>query len=109
MNGAPSLSGVYAYPQLAQWQSIDGGKQQDVYNRYAHAEFVIDRRANSDSTKLNLAGPDHFQVITTPCSSYLQKEDVHFLLTTEQINSSCTQLLKKTTYPARTFYIYHIN
>jgi hypothetical protein len=108
MNGAPSLSGVYSYPQLNLWHSIDRGKQGAIYNRYAHAEFVINRSGENE-TSLKLVGPDHFQVRTNACSGFLRENNVHFLLTTQAVSAPCTNLIQTIPYPATKFYIYHIN
>jgi hypothetical protein len=111
MNGAPSLSGTYAYPQLKEWSAIDHGTQEYIYNRYAHVEFVVDRRSSNDSTRLELVGQDHIKVITTTCSTFLKNNDVHYLLTESKLGAGagCAKLLSAVNYPAQSFYIYRLN
>ncbi len=105
LNGAKSLSGVYAYPQLQLWRDIQG--QVDTYNRYAHVQVQIDRDPNQTvATHLQLITGDHFVVVTEPCSDFLQRRHVGFILTKSPIDDPCVQLVQAVSYPAKTFYIY---
>jgi hypothetical protein len=109
-NDAPSLSGVYAYPQLSLWKSADNGGQQDIYNRYAHVNFAFDRDpATQVKTELALIGGDHFNVNTEACSAYMRQLHVKYILTTVAIDGSCLQLVKSIPYPTQTFVIYKVN
>jgi hypothetical protein len=111
MNGAHSLSGVYSYPQLAEWRSIDGAKNQDIYNRYANVEFVIDRASKDNNVSINLAGPDHIRIKATPCSSFLKAHNVHYLIAESKLSSkhNCSKLVSTVVYPQQTFYIYLVD
>ncbi|MET7666683.1 hypothetical protein ABZS39_00905, partial [Micromonospora luteifusca] len=82
MSGARSLSGVYAYPQLDLWRTADEqGQQDEVYNRYAHVWFVFDRDpASTSATTFALPTPDHFEVSTEPCGSFLRQHEVRYLV-----------------------------
>lgn len=112
MNGARSLSGVYFYPQLNIWQTADPLAPESLYNRYAHTVFEFDRDPTTTvPTRLHLNGEDSFGIITEPCSDFLQKQHVRYLLTAAQLNpaDSCARLVKQINYPAVSFYIYKLN
>ncbi len=109
MNGEHSLSGVYAYPQTDIWKSVNMANDRDKYNRYAHTDFAFDRDMSINSpTKLNLQAPDHFNVTTEPCSSFLRINNVGFIMTGTPLasNEKCIKLLDIVRYPALTEYIY---
>ncbi|MFF4881157.1 hypothetical protein [Micromonospora sp. NPDC000668] len=108
MNGAPSLSGVYAYPQSQLWRTADEQGQQDfVYNRYAHVWFTFDRNpAVMSTTTFTLTGADHFRVNTEPCGPFLRQHRVKYLVTGTEINESCLKLRDTIRYPEATFLIY---
>ena len=115
LNGVPSLSGVYAYPQLGLWKSIDNGKNSDDYNRYAHVTFDFDRDpAKVNPTSILLLGADNFRVETEPCSDFLKQQGVSWIVTKEPLvpettgANSCAHLAQEVDYPNRVFYIYHI-
>jgi hypothetical protein len=107
--GVPSISGVYQYPQKSIWKNVSPYKP-FIYNRYAHVVFVIDHQADGNlPTHLVLEQNDVFVVATEPCSSFLQKNDVRFILAQAPIDNSCVNLVTTVTYPNQTFFIYHIN
>jgi hypothetical protein len=111
INGSPSLTGTYAYPQISLWHPIDSGRQQDIYNRYAHVTFNLDRNPNKQvPTQFDYAVTDHFSVLTEPCSVFLRQEGVGLLLTEVPLSKSdeCLKLIDKVIYPAKAFYIYKI-
>ncbi len=108
MNGAKSLTGVYSYPQLDIWD--DSGAEKDIYNRYAHTNAVLNRDVNETiPTRLELVGGDHFGLFDEPCSAFLRRHDVRYILAEAKIDDSCAQLVKSVTYPVGTYYIYRIN
>jgi hypothetical protein len=110
MNGAPSLTGVYVYPQLSLWSTIDNGKNESVYNRYAHTNVTLNRSlTNTVATSIALSGADHFGVTTDPCGSFLRQDKVKFILTDVPLPQSCVQLIKTVPYPEETFLIYELN
>ena len=83
LNGVGSISGVFAYPQPKLWQDIDPKNDENIYNRYAHVIFTLDRNPSVDQpTKLTLMQTDYFQVNTEPCSDFLKEKGVHYVLTT---------------------------
>lgn len=111
LNGAPSLSGVYTYPQLELWQPVDSQTDQSIYNRYAHVTFVLDRDSNlQNPDRLQLVGGDHFDVYVEPCSDYLKKSDVQFLITEAplSVQDTCATAIEKLSFPARTIFIYEL-
>ena len=110
LNGARSLSGVFAYPQLDLWQNT--GVDKAIYNRYAHTNFVFDRDVTSNTkTTLKLQAGDNFGIFSEPCSDFLNKSDVDFILTrvTFDKDEKCIHLLETVRYPDKTFYIYKRN
>jgi hypothetical protein len=110
MNGARSISGTYSYPQLELWRSIDHGTKEYIYNRYEHAEFVIDRSDTTDSTSISLAGGDHIQILTTPCSTYLKNAGIKYILAEGQLktNAACAEHISTISYPGQNFYLYRL-
>ncbi|MGW4466775.1 DUF7657 domain-containing protein [Micromonospora sp. NPDC004704] len=110
MNGARSMTGVYAYPQLDLWKTADEtGQQEHVYNRYAHVWFNFDRDpAVTSPTTLNLPTPDHFEVNTEPCGAFLQQHQVRYIVTGTPLDGSCLELRETVPYPTATFLIYRI-
>lgn len=109
MNGARSLTGVYSYPQLDLWREADAKAEEKTYNRYAHTNFTFDRDPSKIvPTKIALTGGDSFTIITEPCSDFLKKQDVRYLLTGSEVDLSngCVEKLRTIRYPAQTIYIY---
>jgi hypothetical protein len=109
INGARSLNGVYAYPQLDLWKSLP--VEEDIYNRYAHTNFVFDRDTSTNTpTTLKLIGGDNFGIYTEPCGDFLREKDVKFILTAVMfdVSESCLALEEKVPYPTLTFYIYQL-
>lgn len=106
INGEPSLSGVYNYPQLKLWEDIPGVPR-DSYNRYAHVGFQITDDPAAP-TALSLITPDSFVVKTNSCSDYLRKHNVGFIVTASILNGPCTSLEKTVSYPRTTLYIYRL-
>lgn len=108
MNGARSLTGVYAYPQLDMWQ--DSNNDSSLYNRYAHVYASIDRNKEKNITSsLSLSAPDTISINTEPCSSFLKEKGVKFILAESPITDSCVSLQQTVSYPLKTFYIYRID
>jgi hypothetical protein len=107
LNGAQSLTGVYAYPQKDLWKNVDPLADQAIYNRYAHTNFTFDRDTSvTIPTKLELVTLDHFGVTTEPCSQLMKSQRVRYIVTTVSIPDSCLSLVSKVAYPAATFYIF---
>jgi hypothetical protein len=106
MNGLPSISGVYLYPQLDLWEPVMS--DEDIYNRYAHTNFVFDRDINKDTgIKLQLVGEDNFGIFSEPCNDFLKTNNVGFILTRVEFKEEvCLDLIKTINYPEKIFYIY---
>lgn len=112
VNGARSLSGVYAYPQVDLWKDISPTDDEHIYNRYAHVIFTLDRDATvNQPTQLKLVQEDYFQVNTEPCGDYLREHDVRFILTTVPLDGAehCATAAYDISYPPRSFIIYRLN
>ena len=108
MNGAPSLSGVYYYPQKALWDMLPPKKPQ-IYNRYAHVVFDINHGTRTEyRTELKHLQQDVFVVRTEPCSSFLKNHDVKFILAQSPISNECLSLVQQVNYPNQAFFIYQI-
>ena len=111
MNGAHSLSGVYSYPQLALWHDADPTAQDKVYNRYSHTIFAFDRDSTKTTpTKVSLTGEDSLRISTEPCSDFLQKHHVRYLIASARLNPAdrCATLIEEVVYPLQTLYIYRL-
>jgi hypothetical protein len=107
MEGSQSLTGVYGYPQLGLWQNT--GARQYIYNRYAHVYLNVDRDTNHrQPTSLLLGGEDHFAIITEPCSLFLERQRVEYILTDGLIPDNCVQLEKTIQYPTHPYFIYKL-
>ncbi len=111
MNGADSLSGVYAYPQLDLWKQIDQGKQSRIYNRFAHVNFDFDRQPAIHQTSLKAVGSDSFNVIVEPCGTFLRNNNVRFLITEVKLENyeRCAKVIKTINYPEKAVFIYRID
>ncbi|HMH70441.1 MAG TPA: hypothetical protein VK502_03500, partial [Candidatus Saccharimonadales bacterium] len=113
MNGLPSLSGTYVYPQLDIWSKLNQPDKINMYNRYAHINFTFDRNAAKEIKPiLTNPGNDQFNVTLEPCDLFFKTMDVGYLLTTAQFGvneANCLSLTKTVIYPTTTFYIYRVN
>lgn len=106
-NNLPSLTGLYAYPQVAVWtKAPEVAGQADIYNRYAHTVVV----PTTGPTHLTLLGADDFQVVASPCSDFFQDEDVKYFLAQSDYSQqfSCLTNVKTIVYPKLTLYILRI-
>lgn len=112
--GLPSLSGVYAYPQLSIWQSI-GKTPADtaVYNRYAHVFFSIEPVPTTTHPSAAYFDPpalDAFRIHADACSPLLAKNNISYILSATMLESSpCLQLVGEVTYPTMHFTIYRVS
>lgn len=109
--GVRSLSGVYTYPQPQLWQAFTRPGEKDIYNRFAHVNFALDRNdANSIPTHLSLGAGDSFSVLTESCSQFLADSGVKYYLTTIPLSPTdrCAELIEQVSYPAVEFYIYEL-
>jgi hypothetical protein len=81
---------------------------EDIYNRYAHTNFVFDRDINKDTgIKLQLVGEDNFGIFSEPCNDFLKTNNVGFILTRVEFKEEvCLDLIKTINYPEKIFYIY---
>lgn len=93
INGAPSLSGVFILPQVNLFQQVNPSVNPSVYNRYAHVQFDIDEKYTTDT--IDLIQADSFVIKASPCSSFLQKNHVHYIISTSDIKSRCVQQIYK--------------
>lgn len=109
LDGRRSLTGVYTYPQLDIWRQINNGQYETIYNRYAHTNFVFDRRVDDIiPTSLVLVGADNFGITSEPCSQFLKNNNVRYILTELTIQDSCVELIKSIRYPVHTYYVYRL-
>lgn len=110
-NGAPSLSGVYTYPQLELWEDLNNQGGESDYNRYAHVIFSLDRNPSETiESELVLVSGDTFSINTEPCGDYLKQNDVRYLLLLMPLSTkeTCVNNIGEISYPRVTFYIYEI-
>lgn len=112
MAAKPALTGVFAYPQNSIWKVIDNGNSEDVYNRYAHVTYNIDRDPSvTVPTGFAKSGPDQLIIRTEICSSFLHISGVRHIITSGVIpptDMSCVTNTKIVSLPQRTYYIYTI-
>ena len=113
MSGRPSLSGVYTSPQVSIWESIDNGKEEFRYNRYAHVSFNLDK----DTTVMNStgfvkeAGPDQLVVKTEICSDFIKKSGVRHIVSSATYTTndqSCISNIDKVKLENSSFFIYEL-
>jgi hypothetical protein len=112
MNGRPSLTGAYLYPQLKLWDQLGQKDKENLYNRYAHVNFTFDRdEAKTVKPIINSPSPDQFNVYIEPCDGFLKKTNVGYLLTTAKFSSEeapCLTLAKEVRHPMVIYYIYRV-
>lgn len=111
VNGARSLSGVYAYPQLELWKDGNQNTEEFIYNRYAHIVFDFDRNPNQQvPLKMSLPQTDNIRILVEPCGDFLNKKGVRYVLTTAKLNpmDDCASLVDQISYPEQTLYIYKL-
>lgn len=103
INDRDSISGIQFYPDLRFWKQINAPNSATIYNRYAHIIFNSDP---SITQKVRLTQPDVVQV-TFKCDPFIIK-NIDFVLSTQQIDTSCTELVKEVSYPQMNFYFYRV-
>lgn len=105
-NGAKSLSGVYAYPQLEIWRHLDPHKKhENYYNRYAHIVFIFDDKQKL--AKLSNPSADTFIVKISPCDNFFKTFNTNYFYSTDSINSQCLRIIREVITPsAATVHIY---
>lgn len=112
MSGQPSLTGVYSYPQLVIWKNITTPDAENIYNRYAHVNFVFYRDSKQYvKPKLTLIQGDRFNVEIEPCDAFLKQNNVGFLITStkfEHGEAKCATLIKTVVYPKLDYFIYKL-
>lgn len=110
MNGQPSLTGVYFYPQLEVWDDLNQPSEKDIYNRYAHVSFSFDRSSETIiKPSFSLPSPDRFVLNIEPCNEFFKQNNVGYIITTTKFNigeANCAKLVQIVSYPTVTFYIY---
>jgi len=106
MNGEPTLSGIYNYPQFSVWKNIPGVDSYN-FNRYAHVGFNVTDDAPAVPV-LKLISPDSFTVNLNPCSSFLKEKNVGFIISANILQSSCVSKEKTFSYPTMTIYVYDV-
>jgi len=95
VNGAGSLSGVYAYPQNDIWRTLDiDGEKFAKYNSFAHATFTLSS-GESNHTELVPIGIGHFNIRTSPCSDFLKQYNVGYILSNYPLDSPCIKSEKR--------------
>jgi hypothetical protein len=86
-NGAESFGSVNTYPQMDVWKKYFPG-QKDIYNRYAHINFIVDD--SYTQPKLELKQADYFSVKTSSCSQILRDYQVGYIISQVKTdNFSC--------------------
>jgi hypothetical protein len=76
-NGAESFGSVNTYPQLHVWKKYFPDDE-EIFNRYAHINFIIDDKYNEPEIELKQA--DYFSVKTDSCSRILRDHAVGYII-----------------------------
>ena len=110
-NGLRSLSGSYLYPQMNLWKEL--GQDSDLYNRYSHTVFVIDRDTSKNiRPAITVPQADRVDVAIEACDRFLKQNDVGFIVTSSELQQDplnpCYKFEKKIRYPEVSYYIYRI-
>lgn len=111
MNGRPSLTGVYVYPQLSLWDELNQPSQRGTYNRYAHVNFTFTRTRDPIKPRLLSPNADQFNVKISPCDPFFKENNVGFLITSVRFEpgiNSCTHLSQVVSYPQVSYFIYKV-
>ena len=103
--GIHSYAATYPYPQKQVLKALDPeGKYDNVYNRYAFANFAVP----SDSTPdFGLYGFDNYYVEYFPCERRFSKL-ITKVMSQSQLADECLMLVETVSYPNRTFYVYSV-
>jgi hypothetical protein len=112
LNGEPSISGLYSYPQFKLWKDFSSDRDKNIYNRYAHVNFIIDRDPTATiNTSIVYQGEDHFSVDTEPCSNFLQENQVKYLIVHSKLEGqdACAHQIAEVSYPKQNTYIYKLD
>lgn len=112
MNGLPSITGTYLYPQLDIWRQLNQIDKEPMYNRYAHVNFAFDRDSvQYISPVISSLSADQFNIKIEPCDAFMKQNDVGFLITSAIFSpgaAPCASLAQTVSYPSATFYIYKL-
>lgn len=96
--GLDNLSGVNLYPNADAWHVLDpGGRQEEVWNRYAHTQWVL--KPGQRDAALALVQADVLSVTIDPCAPALDTLGVGHLVTPAPVSAPCLTLNRKTTAP----------
>lgn len=110
MANQPSVSGVFFYPDPELWKNFGQDDIEDIYNRYAHVNYTLNRDGpNIKQAVLSNPGSDQMNIRMDPCDSFLEKTNVGYIITTlpfDQADASCLTPTNTVSYPAISFYIY---
>lgn len=112
MNGKPSLTGTYLYPQLAIWNQLNQPAKESTYNRYAHVSFTFDRTTENTAPVLTGVGDDQFNLRIQPCDPFFKTMNAGFLITSLPFpdgEAPCATLAKTVAYPTISYYIYKLS
>lgn len=108
-NGLPSIDGI-GYPDLNLWKKFDiGGKNDEIYNRYAHASFFVPNETDLNLIKFKLTHEDSFSVMIDPCNSILKDLNVNYFLFLNKVDYKCLNFLESIDYPNMPIFIYKRN
>lgn len=108
INGLRTFSGVFLYPQSSMWKYLESYEYKNAYNRYAHITFTFDN--NAPAPVLSNPYEDQLDIRVSPCDKFLRRNKINMVLSTrEWPTNECYSLLKTTTYPNITFFIYELH
>lgn len=104
--GRPSISGLYSYPREDLWQKAGVAENKSVYNRSAHVLVTLD--GMQEETYLKLVAVNRFFVVINPCSEFVDKTNLKFLLSQKPLENKCIEEVDYLEFPGRKFWIYKV-
>lgn len=107
MAGKPALSGLYTYPQLDLWLSLDpNGSEISEYNRYAHVIFTVQKFGEHG----RFTNPQQdVLLVSFDCEMAKQLPNFGHVMSTPVIDTStftCLKLDKILEYPTYRLHLY---
>jgi hypothetical protein len=88
MVGAKTINSTNIYPNLELWEKLDGGKNKNIYNRYAHIAMDIVQ----EETAFELLNPDYLHVKLNVMD--LSKLNIKYIVTANELENFDNESVK---------------
>jgi hypothetical protein len=103
-NGVPVISGVFYYPDLKLWNTLDPeSNYEQIWNRYSR---VIFREDKSDQAVFMKVQEDNIEIKINPCSAILHQARVKYYVFINTVSHPCLKEIARVNYPDMPIYIY---